>query len=74
MHFRIGLTGLILALLASCTAQNRENRREMWNACPEYRNLRCVSNVVCRPTNRGCDSCECAALIPDSRAGYGDKR
>ena len=67
------LWALVLCTQAACYSQERRARR-LYNACTEYRNLRCLSDVVCTPTERGCDSCACDALVPDTRPGYGNKR
>jgi hypothetical protein len=56
-------------VLASCALQAGAR-----NVCAESRNIRCLTEVVCTPTSRGCDSCECAAAGEPARAGEGDKR
>ena len=67
------LLAIALCAQSACYSQER-HARSLRNACPEYRNLKCLSEVVCNSTERGCDSCSCDVLVPDNRPGYGNKR
>ena len=57
---------VLAALLGGCATVSRKAR----TVCPEYRSLRCMSNIECSmDAARGCLVCQCGPAAGDQNTG-----